>query len=356
MHRWLLLSYPRDHRRERGAEILETARDVAAGGRGPAVAANLVCHGLRARLGRSASRSVVAWATLFTVACGLFAASFGTWLTWLGSRPLDHRELAAAVGELYPAEPATHHGSDPAAPFVFYGSPLTWSAAPALLTGDGAEYSLATIGASLARLPADSRPQALADLQQRLRAAGWAPSGPVHTPAYECVPGDARCDPSGIPTDITVHGARGDDILEIHINADGTTPVMDIAMSRATPASAYPAGAAAFLLGAAAAWCLFGWASRRTAHGHPLTGATTKLLYGAAMVLWWAPILVSAPLLLSHHLGEPHPRPHPLWEWLGQPLLSLPFLLGALMLVLVPGLALLPYRGRGAAERPLRSG
>ena len=73
--------------------------------RGPRVAANLVCHGLRARLGRPSSRSVVIWASIFTMACGLFAASFGTWLTWLGSRPLDHTELAAAVSPALPRRP-----------------------------------------------------------------------------------------------------------------------------------------------------------------------------------------------------------------------------------------------------------
>lgn len=35
---------------------------------------------------------------------------------------------------------------------------------------------------------------------------------------------------------------------------------------------------------------------------------------------------------------------HPLWEWLGQPAMSLPFLLGCLMLTLALGLARLPYR------------
>jgi hypothetical protein len=62
------------------------------------------------------------------------------------------------------------------------------------------------------------------------------------------------------------------------------------------------------------------------------------------MFLWWAPILLSAPQMLSHHLSEPHLRWHPLWEWLGQPAMLLPFLLGCLMLFLALGLAALPYR------------
>lgn len=345
MHRWLLLSYPRDYRRERGAEILETVHDIAPTSRGSRVAVNLVRHGLRARLGRPASRTVVVWASIFTMACGLFAASFGTWLTWLGSRPLDHNELAAVVGQLYPDKQASHlDKDDPPSVFIIYGSPLSWGSVGDLLLGDGGEYSLAELGASFEQRPVDSRPRVLAELRQRLRAAGWDYSEPVYFNAYDCIPDDPRCDPASIPSDITEYAQRGDNILEIHINADNTTPLIYIAMTRSTPWSAYPAGVVAFVLGALGGWCLFGWASRRTEGRHPLTQGLAKFLYGFAMLLWWAPILVSAPQMFSHHLSEPHFRWHLLWEWLGQPAMSLPFLLGCLMLTLTLGLAALPYR------------
>lgn len=48
--------------------------------------------------------------------------------------------------------------------------------------------------------------------------------------------------------------------------------------------------------------------------------------------------------MLSHHLSEPHLRWHPLWEWLGQPVMSLPFLGGCLMLALALGVAAPPHR------------
>jgi hypothetical protein len=344
MYRRLLLAYPRDYRRERGAEILDTVRDIAPARGRLRVAANLIGHGLRARLGRPASRSVVAWATVFALACGLFAASFATWLTWAGSRPLAHDDLAAAVGRLYPGEPDTSVGSDPPAVFVVYDSPLSWGTADDLLLGDSGEYALATVDASFGHLPAGTRSSTLTDLQQRLTAAGWEYRGPVHTNAYDCIPDDPRCDPAGIPSDVTVSAMRGDDILDIHIYAPGTSPVMDVVMSRSTPWSAYPAGAAAFPAGALGAWCLFGWASRRAERGHPMIRIPAVLLYGSAMFLWWTPILFSAPLMLSHHLDEPHFRWHPLWEWLGQPALSLPFLLGGLMLTTVLALTALPHR------------
>ncbi|MEV5633379.1 hypothetical protein [Micromonospora tulbaghiae] len=338
MHRWLLLAYPRDYRRARGPEILETVRDVGAAHRRTRMAANLVRHGLRARLGRPASRTVVVWASVFAVVCGLFAASFGTWLAWLGSRPLDHRDLAAVVGQLYPDRQAGHlDQDDPPAVFLIYGHPLTGDLLSELLLGDGGEYAPAELTASFDQAP----PAGLTELRRRLDAAGWEQSEPVHSDAYDCIPDHPRCDPATIPSDVTVNAARGDHILAVEITAEGS---MSLTLSRATPGAAYPAGLLGFALGAPGGWVLFGWASRRTEERRPLVQAPAKVLYGVAMVFWAAPILLSAPLMLTHHLSEPHPRWHVPWEWLGQPALSLPFLLGAVLLLLVLALAALPHR------------
>ncbi|GIE92390.1 hypothetical protein [Actinoplanes regularis] len=301
-------------------------------------------NGLRARLGRPTSRGVVVWASVFALACGLFAASFGTWLAWLGSRPLDHRELAAAVEQLYPGEQVRDlDREDPSAVFLIYGSPLGSRSAGDLLLGDGGEYSFAGLGASFDRLPAGTQPATLAQLRERLRAAGWDLGEPVYSHSYDCVAESPQCDPASIPSDITLSARRGDNLLEVHLNGAGTTPVMDLAMTRATPWTAYPAGLLAFLLGTAGGWLLFGSVSRRAGLG-PLT----KVAFGLAMFLWWAPILLAAPQLLAHHLREPHFRWHPLWEWLGQPTMSLPFLVGWLVLMLAGGLTALPFR------RPVR--
>ena len=125
---------------------------------------------------------------------------------------------------------------------------------------------------------------------------------------------------------------------------------MDFALTRSTPGSAYPAGVVAFLLGATGGWCLFGWVSRRVERGYRAAQALVKFLYGLATFLWWAPIAFTAPQMLAHHLSEPHYRWHPLWEWLGQPTASLPFLLGSLLLTLTLALAALPRR-RSADQR-----
>ncbi|MET7705875.1 hypothetical protein [Micromonospora sp. NPDC005413] len=99
------------------------------------------------------------------------------------------------------------------------------------------------------------------------------------------------------------------------------------------------------LLGAVAGWLVFGWASRRT-EGRRVSG-TASVLFGVTMVLWWLPVLLAAPQLMEHHhLGEPHPAWHPLWEWLGQPVASLFFLVGAVSALLALGLTAGPRRER----------
>lgn len=345
MYRWLLLSYPRAYRRARGAEILQTLQDVAPRRHGLRIGANLVRHGLRARLGRPASRGVVVWASVFAVACGLFAASFGIWLAWLGSRPLDHRELAAIVHQLYPDQQVQDiDRENPPAVFVIYGSPLSWQSMPDLLFGDGGEYSFAQLGAAFHHRPAGTRPATLAQLQQRLRAAGWHFSEPVYTHAYDCIPNDPRCDPNSIPSNITVYAQRGDNLLEVDINADTMTPVMSLVMDRATPWTAYPAGVLGLMVGALGGWFLFGWASRRAERAHSATQSLAKVMFGVAMFLWWAPILLLIPVLLVGQPPDLHYRWPPLWEWLGQPEASLPFLVGWALLILAGGLTQIPRR------------
>lgn len=347
MYRWLLLSYPRDYRRERGAEIIETLEDIAPHRRGPRIAGNLLRHGLRARLGRPASRSVVAWASVFAMACGLFAASFGIWLTWLDSRPLDHHELAATVHQLYPGGQV--HGidrQDPPAVFLIYGNPLSWQSVHDLFFGDGGEYSFAEMDASFDTLPAGTRPATLAIFQKQLRAAGWDLSKPLYSPAYACVPRDPQCDLTPVPVGITLYAQRGDNLLEVDINDQNTTPPISISMGRATPWAAYPVGFLAFLVGMLGGWVLFGWASRRAQRTNAAAQALAKVMFGFAMFLWWAPIPLAAPGVLAADLKTPHYRWDPLWEWIGQPALSVPFLFGWVLLILATGLIQLPRRKR----------
>jgi hypothetical protein len=99
-YRRLLLAYPHDYRRSHGDELLGSLLDAAQPGRTRPTGretANLVRHGLRCRLGRPASRSVVTWATLTAVICGLFTAALATWAAWHTSQPLPDRTEAVAI-------------------------------------------------------------------------------------------------------------------------------------------------------------------------------------------------------------------------------------------------------------------
>ena len=54
-----------------------------------------------------------------------------------------------------------------------------------------------------------------------------------------------------------------------------------------------------------------------------------------AVLCWWGPALLAGPFTLTHHLGEPHPQLHPLWEWLGQPVFGKAALFGVVFLAIV---------------------
>jgi hypothetical protein len=313
--RRLLVFYPRAYRRDRGAEILETLYEYAGTSR-TRLALNLVRHGLRTRLGRPASRTVVVWAVLFTVACGLFAAAFGSWLGWQTIRPLHHAEASQVVAELLPAQHLTVDQDDPPAKFVIYGQPLGWSSMRDLLLGDGGEYGLGTVGGSVDGPAAD--PQAdLAVLRENLRRGGWQFRDYVQ-PDYGHV----------------LYAGRGDQQLEIDVYEHNySATYISLGLTRPAPGLATAGGVLGFLAGAAGGFLLFGWASRRT------RSVSVKLLLGFGLFFWWAPICLAFPQMLSHHLDEWHYSRHPLWEWLGQPALSLPFLLGTGLLGLALGVS-----------------
>jgi hypothetical protein len=99
-YRQLLRAYPSGARRD---EVIDTL--LMAGRATPTwrEAANLLGHGLRARLGRPASRTVVAVALLTALTCGYFAAAVSTRLAWeaVPDYPAGAR-LAEITGTVFP--------------------------------------------------------------------------------------------------------------------------------------------------------------------------------------------------------------------------------------------------------------
>ena len=346
----LLFAYPRAYRRRRGDELLGALLDAAPPGRTRPTAreaANLIGHGLRCRLGRPAGRSVVSWAVLTVVISGVFSAAFATRAGWETARPLPGTaETRAMLAEILPGQEFTGIQDAPAM-FVIYGQPLSWNAARELLLGDGGEYEQSGVagGISAPSLP----PQETVDLvRQNLLAHHWT----VYPLIIHSIDTGAPGDREAIPQSTTIVARRGDTVftMEVYPPEVPISPPVNAGFLRATPPAAYPIGLTGGILGAVVAFLLFGWASRRTEGRHPAR-VVVKLLLGGTLFFWWAPTLFSVPMMARHHLEEPHPSWHPMWEWLGQPTFSLLFLIGCGSALLGLALAALPRRER----EPLRT-
>ncbi|MFU8872404.1 hypothetical protein [Micromonospora sp. SL4-19] len=341
-YRRLLLAYPRAYRRERGEEILGLLLDTAPPGRTRPTgreAFDLVRAGLRCRLGRPASRAVVGLALLTALICGLFTASLAARVAWETSRPQpDQAEVAAIFAEAFPGHRLNDDVTTAPALFVFYNQPLRWGSFKAVLLGDGGEYQEGSAYAAAVRPAPTPEAEILAAARQRLRAAGWQ----VYEPTTEVLFLDV-CNPRCVSTSRLVEtvlvARQGDTVLRAAVHDSSYNSYLNLEVQRAAPPAVLPAAVLAGLVGGGLAWFVFAWASRRTEGRrgvHPL--------FGIAFFLWWVPALLSTPSLISHHLDEPHPSWHPLWEWLGQPTCSLLFLVGAACALTVLVVALVPRK------------
>lgn len=334
----LLRVYPRDYPRE---ELLGTLLDAAPPGRSRPLAreaANLLRHGLRARLGRPRSRTAVFWALAASVIAGLFGAAFAVRAGWETAEPLPTAAQTRAMAvEAVPDAKWQDPAPSPAAKFIIYGAPLGWHNARELLFGDGAEYAQATASVGADGGPGLDPDRAIAAARGNLEADGWT--------VY---------DASGPDQGLVLVARRGTLVLDLEAYPASTVDTTFVAADfrRTTPAAVWPCGLAGGLLAGLAAFLLFGWASRRTdGEEHPARGSV-KTFFGVGLVLWWVPTLFAFPLMLQHHLEMPHPSWHPLWEWFGQPTFSLFFLAGAGCGLLALALAALPRRYPRAATRP----
>lgn len=334
-YRRLLFCYPRAHRRD---ELLATLLEAAPPGRTrPTVreAANLIRHGLRARLGRPASRTVAAWAVLTAIISGVFAAAFATRAGWETAEPLPRAaQTRAMLAEILPGQ-EFRYVEDAPAMFTMYGGPLRWAAVSDMLLGDGNEYALAGVGGTVTGVPSRPPQETLDLTRQRLLDTGWTVYRPMVSDTYT-----------------TLVARRGNTTLTLEVYFEPTVytgPTMLAADSifltasfqRATPPAVYPFAVIGGVAGAVVAFLQFGWASRRTTGRHPARWVVTTL-FGITMLLWWAPTLFAAPLMAKHHADEPHPSWHPMWEWLGQPTFSLFFVVGGGCALLGLALAALP--------------
>ncbi|GAA5193487.1 hypothetical protein GCM10023322_55620 [Rugosimonospora acidiphila] len=328
-YRRLLFAYPGAYRRLRGEELLGALLDAAPSGRTwPTVreAANLIRHGLRARLGRPASRTVVAWTVLTVVISGVFSAAFATRAGWQTARPLPRAaEAQAMLAEILPGQKFIGLQDAPAL-FVIYGQPLSWNSAQDLLFGDGGEYGQSGIagGVDAPTLPPQ---ETVALVQHNLRARGWR----IYSLKVD-------------GQDTAIVAQRGDTVLRMDVYPPqaAISPPINAGFLRATPFAVYPFGITGGILGALVAFLLFGWASRRTEGRHPALSVVAKMLLGITLFFWWVPTLFAFQWMTRHYQDQPNPSWPPMWEWLGQPTLSLLFLIGCGSALLGLALAAIP--------------
>jgi hypothetical protein len=362
-YRRLLLCYPRRYRQARGEEIVATLLELApAGWTRPTVreAVNLVRHGLRCRLGRPNSRTVVLWAALTAIVWGLFSGAFATRLAWETARPLPTQAQATELFSHVLGKDLTGQvGVDPAL-FVIYGQPLGWHNLHLLFSpGDAGEYQQGSAGASLNGPLAVNHQDLVDSTRAWLRANGWQVSDVSNSDSADCI----DCDPSTLTRNAVFAARRGDDVLNLEISLGdhqssppkpGVTgndeTYVHIQLTRARPAAVYPFGATGVLLGVVSGWLVIGWASRRTeGRARPLR-LVTAFLFGVAIFLWCAPVVLAFPLTLRQQLGEPRPSWPPMWEWLGQPTLAPLFVVGTGAALLALAASALPRRAEPATD------
>jgi hypothetical protein len=353
-YRLLLLCYPREYRRQRGREIVDTLLELAPSGQTrPTIrqAFNLFRNGMRCRLGHPASRSVVVWAVLTSVVWGLFAAAIAERVAWETARPLPNAAQATATfTPLLPGENLGPLGDSPPLFGLDGGIPVGWTDIPKLLFGNGIEYGPNDVVATVTEPAAENR--SVDALTRRLQANGWQVDAPWTRRVGDCSP--PTCEPARPVTGTMIIARRGDDILTIDIQPEPVT--LYVRIERAPPTLTVPAGIAAGLAGAAAVWLLFGWVSRRLERLGIVPRAIVYVVGGWALILWYLPMVIFLPYLSLGMLsaGSTDTESGQLWIWLGQPVGLLPLLIGTALALAVMATAAMARR-LPAAPAPVRS-
>jgi len=325
--RLLIRLFPPGPRR---GELLDTlSQSSRAGGRirlGPAAAADLLVHGLRARLGRPASRSVVLIALLVSVFAGAYTAAFADRAAWhAGVRDLPD---AAALAQIRQA----------LTPDVVPSRQFTGSAV--FETDDEGIYpgSSGYRGANTT-LTAD-QPAYREALLRRLSAGGWRVV--------------SANDPAESPGRLAISAVRDHWVISIgmdtgttYINPDPATlrEMVQVDVVRTTPWWVTAAAVAGFAAGMVLGWFLTGWASRRTEAGRAAGMRVAALTW--VMVTLFAPgVVVGLGQLAAQATSTGHAGLF--WQYMmyDNELALLP------MLATVAGVLVLIDAVRGAPRRP----
>jgi hypothetical protein len=348
--RLLLLAYPRDYRRDRGEEIVDTLLEMAPPGQRrptPRQAANLVRNGLRCQLGRPRSRGIVIAAALAAVFAAYLGASAAAWLGWQPARDLPTAAAAKAIylTALPHQAPVTTHREDA---LFYYDDPTdAWTPIQGAddYTSGSIEYAFG---------PAAAGPDFRAfmrTVRDRLSAAGWSVGQIREHEPTTWAGARLRAEKDGLAMTI------GYDDGMFTVDADNREIPIPVTLdiSRATPPWVSPVAALGALLGALAGWLLVGWISRRLS-GRSLVLQFSALLFGivayggmlpavALYALGWMTV-ASNPAFDGSTLGV-------LWSPLTTVLCRPPAVVAALAMLVTIGIAAVARRPRTAPGNPV---
>lgn len=275
-YRRVLRVYPAGRRRD---ELLDTLLEASPSNRKwPTTreTADLLRRGLRARLGRPASRVIVVVAVLVALVTGYSAAAFAVRGAWeaVPDYPTGSK-LAEITGTVFPGLPV--EGSrDADGLFHDISEPSTLD----VIRGGHEEdftYAQYEFGPTVQYINGDYHTWAT-DTARRLTDAGWT----VHDiePTGGTVIATGELDESGTRFTAERDGLALD--LSAETNVVGTPAGSFYATATLAREAAWyvsAAGALAWLAGALIGWLLTGWASRRT---EPAGEAIRTLTAGAA--------------------------------------------------------------------------
>ncbi|SNY29714.1 hypothetical protein [Paractinoplanes atraurantiacus] len=306
-YRMVLKAYPKGRRRD---ELLDTLLEAAPSDRRrPTVreGVNLVRHGMRARLGRPASKGVVVLAALVALIGGFLGAAVSARAAW--EFALDHpsgKALEAISGTIFPGVRAH---AEPAGDELFHDVSER-STAEVLLRGhdEDFEFSAVTITPDKWFIPGDYRSWTT-EAQERLVREGWQVGDAEVTGATWIATGEI--DDSGRTFSATRDG--------LAIKVESMTDVVDtpagsfyasVRLDRLTPGFVDAATVLGMLAGALIGWLVTGWASRRTEFARTAPRTTTLLSSVVALVFLVPQALLGLAILVSDTIsGGPPIKP-----------------------------------------------
>jgi hypothetical protein len=278
-YRRLILAYPKGPRRE---ELLHTLLELAPPNRRhPTVrdVANILRYGVRARLGRPRSRSIVVLATLTALITGGFGAAAGSLLGWQFAPGLEGAVDRQGIGRtVFPGMAVKSCADDPADFSVEHCAKV-----PAFVWNpdhEGKRFGYLEYGVT--PTPATRDHIAYTNgVRERLIADGWRMGSAIRVHQGVDDLDTSMLDGTSVPgvlpdfttnvREATFWATRGDLVLEFfdatgtddHGNPDPEATAR-FTIARSAPWWLWVMTAAGTLLGVPAGWLLTGWISRRT--------------------------------------------------------------------------------------------